>query len=65
MESWKLFKDFKELDLSLTDCTSIRLAKKQGIHKFFLSTKNLMPSDSVGSHSDEVKGEPRDVNPAT
>ncbi|MEM3381815.1 MAG: PIN domain-containing protein [Candidatus Bathyarchaeia archaeon] len=46
-ESWKLFKDFKELDLSLTDCTSIRLAQKQGIHEIFTFDKEF---DVFGLH---------------
>lgn len=47
LESWKLFKDFKELDLSLTDCTSIRLARKQGILDIFSFDEEF---DAFGFH---------------
>jgi predicted nucleic acid-binding protein len=30
-ESWDLYKSRREIDLSLTDCTSAILARKQGI----------------------------------
>jgi predicted nucleic acid-binding protein len=46
-EAWKLFKDFKELELSLTDCTSIILARKHGIFEVFSFDKEF---DTFGFH---------------